>query len=121
MPPVLAILLVVSAGCGASDAVDGPFIEDWQLDEQPCEQPIEGSLCYRLTLGVSDHSGENIAECRVYPSDSESVAGPDPAVVLIDDIAIGAGDTPTFDVVLPVIDDEEFLRWLVVCDPGAPG
>lgn len=131
----LAGLVVLIAGCGEdSDIVDGPFISGSELQERACEEPTAGEVCYRLTLEVAGIAGEREASCRIYPHDTDGFelaldatvpdADPETAyheVVLIDHLSIDLGDTPNFDVVLPVVDDERFWRWLVSCDPGAPG
>lgn len=128
---VISALLALVTGCSVSDVVDGPFIDDWQLVERRCADPPRESQCYKVTLGVSNHTGENAASCRIYPQQldgseyfldgSTAPTDPDHGVVFIDEFLIQAGDTPVFDVVLPAINADGFWRWQVDCDPGAPG
>ena len=116
----LLLVVVALAACGVDDAVDGPFIDSWQLDDQ-------------LTVTVFDHEGTAEASCVVIAYDRD---GEDMAVVESDDLlpetayhevyvtgpfTITGGEVVTFDVDLPEIDNPDFWRWQVVCDPGALG
>ncbi|MCP4963851.1 MAG: hypothetical protein GY926_01305 [bacterium] len=128
-------IVLLIAGCGGEeDAVDGPFVADWQLDERACDQSTTRSECFRLTIDVAGIAGERSASCRIYPLDTggaelaldATVPDVDPEsarheVAIIGPFPIDLGDTPEFDVVLPLVDDDSFGRWQVTCDPGRPG
>lgn len=128
------LVLLIAACGGEEDVVDGPFVGDWQMNEQACDEPTAGDECYRVTLEVAGIAGEREASCRIYPLDTDGVelalganvpdVDPETAyheVAIIDSLSIDLGATPEFDVVLPVVDDESFWRWQVTCYPGAPG
>jgi hypothetical protein len=84
---------------------------------------------------VFDHDGESAASCRAYALSNNGAAyhidddvAPDAdpesmedELVIVDAFAIRSGDKPTFDLSLPVVEDESFLRWQASCHPGAPG
>jgi hypothetical protein len=118
-------------GCDESDVVNSPFVSGWQLNEQRCAESSPGSRCYEVALGVSDHEGDRAASWRIYPPHTDgseyildgatAPTDPDDGGAFIDGFSIQAGDTPVSEVVLPVINNDEFWRCQVQCDPGAPG
>ena len=118
---VLVLALPAFVSCGSDvDVVDGPFIYSWDLTDE-------------LTLTVSNHPGTADASCVIYPYDNEGeemrldgIADLLPGdgyheVFVSGPFSITGGETIVFDVDLPEVDDPDFWRWQVDCDPGAPG
>ena len=118
-----AILMLVIAlvGCGADDIVEGPFVDGWDLTDD------------QLTLTIANHPGTAEASCVIYPLGRDGLEIPlDSVDDLLPETAyhevyatgpftITGGETVAFDVSLPSVNDPDFVRWLAVCDPGAPG
>ena len=115
------VLIIGLCGCGADDVVEGPYVDGWDLTAS------------QLTITVFDHPGAAEASCVIYPLGNNGLEIPlDGVEDLLPDtvyhevfvtgpFTITGGDAIAFEVDLPEVDDPDFWRWQVVCDPGAPG